>query len=109
MARETPPDDERVGKKEPQSKPRPKSLISHQGSECEKCDGLGYKDEKILACESMPFSGHMQQWLIEKASESEVQAAAVQKGMTTLRSMALALAREGLISIDQVYLHTPPE
>ena len=109
MARETPPDDKRVGKKEPKSEPRPKSLISHQGSECEKCDGLGYKDGKILVCESMPFSGHMQQWLIEKASESEVQAAAVQKGMTTLRSMALALAREGLISIDQVYLHTPPE
>jgi type II secretory ATPase GspE/PulE/Tfp pilus assembly ATPase PilB-like protein len=103
MARETPPDDERVGEE------KPKSLISHQGSECEKCDGLGYKDEKILVCESLPFSGHMQQWLIEKASESEVQAAAVQKGMTTLRSMALGLAREGLISIDQVYLHTPPE
>jgi type II secretory ATPase GspE/PulE/Tfp pilus assembly ATPase PilB-like protein len=51
----------------------------------------------------------MQQWLIEKASESEVQAAAVQQGMTTLRSMALDLARERVISIDEVYLHTPPE
>ena len=80
-----------------------------QTSECEKCFGLGYKDGKVLVCESMPFSGHMQQWLIEKASESEVQAAAVQRGMTSLRSMALDLAREGVVSLDEVYLHTPPE
>ena len=66
-------------------------------------------DGKILVCESMPFSGHMQQWLIEKAAESGVQAAAVQQGMTSLRAMALALAREGLTYLDEVYLRTPPE
>ena len=113
MAPEVPPDDPPVGKRKPRSKskpkPEPNPLISHRTSECEKCDGLGYQDGKVLVCESMPFSGHMQQWLIEKASESEVQAAAVQQGMTTLRSMALDLARERVISIDEVYLHTPPE
>ena len=103
MARKTSPDDEPAGKEQP----RPS--IPHQASECEKCYGLGYKDGKVLVCESMPFSGHMQQWLIEKASESEVQAAAVQQGMTSLRSMALDLAREGVVSLDEVYLHTPPE
>ncbi len=115
MARKTSPDDEPaekkrpVGKKQPAGKEQPRPSIPHQASECEKCYGLGYKDGKVLVCESMPFSGHMQQWLIEKASESEVQAAAVQQGMTSLRSMALDLAREGVISLDEVYLHTPPE
>jgi len=113
MVPEVPPDDQPVGKKQPRSKSKPKPkrnpLISHGTSECEKCDGLGYQDGRVLVCESMPFSGHMQQWLIEKASESEVQAAAVQQGMTTLRSMALDLARQRVISIDEVYLHTPPE
>jgi type IV pilus assembly protein PilB len=103
MVPDTPPDGKSDGKKKPQP------LLSRQANECEKCDGLGVMDGKILVCESMPFSGHMQQWLIEKASESEVQAAAVQQGMTSLRSMALSLAREGVISIDEVYLHTPPE
>ena len=98
-----------VGKKQPAGKELPEPSISAQASECEKCFGLGYKDGKVLVCESMPFSGHMQQWLIEKASESEVQAAAVQQGMTSLRSMALHLAREGVVSLDEVYLHTPPE
>jgi len=114
MVHEVQSDDQPVGKKKPgsksKSKPKPEAnpLISRT-SECEKCDGLGYQDGRVLVCESMPFSGHMQQWLIEKASESEVQAAAVQQGMTTLRSMALDLARERVISIDEVYLHTPPE
>ncbi len=113
MVPEVQPGDQPDEKKQPRSKskpkPEPNPLISHRTSECEKCHGLGYQDGRVLVCESMPFSGHMQQWLIEKASESEVQAAAVQQGMTTLRSMALNLARERVISIDEVYLHTPPE
>jgi type IV pilus assembly protein PilB len=107
MVPDTPPEGKPDGKSDGEKEPQP--LLSRQANECEKCDGLGVTDGKILVCESMPFSGHMQQWLIEKASESEVQAAAVQQGMTSLRSMALSLAREGLISIDEVYLHTPPE
>ena len=94
---------------QPPANQQPESSTPHRTVECEKCHGLGYRDGKILVCESMPHSGHMQQWLIEKASESEVQAAAVQQGMTTLRAMALALAREGVTSLDEVYLHTPPE
>jgi type IV pilus assembly protein PilB len=107
MVPDTPLEGKPDGKPAGEKKPQP--LLSRQTKECEKCDGLGVTDGKTLVCESMPFSGHMQQWLIEKASESEVQAAAVQQGMTSLRSMALSLAREGVISIDEVYLHTPPE
>ncbi len=88
---------------------QPEASTAGRAVACEKCHGLGHRDGKILVCESMPHSGPMQQWLIEKASESEVQAAAVQQGMTTLRAMALALAREGVTSLDEVYLHTPPE
>ena len=102
-------DDKPAGKSGRKKRKKPEPSVPPRALECEKCDGLGYTDGKVLVCESMPFSGHMQQWLKEKASESEVQAAAVEKGMTTLRSMALALAREGVISMDEVYLHTPPE
>ena len=56
----------------------------------------------------MPFSDHLQQLVIENASESEVQAEAVKEGMTTLRSMALGVARQGVTTLDEVYLHTPP-
>ncbi len=124
----TPSDDESANEKEPGKKQsakkpsakkqsanqppanqQPESSTPQRAVECEKCHGLGYGDGKILVCESMPHSGHMQQWLIERASESEVQAASVQQGMTTLRAMALALAREGVTALDEVYLHTPPE
>ena len=87
----------------------PESFASHRAVGCDACHGLGYTDERMLACESMPFSDHLQQLVIEKASESELQAEAVREGMTTLRSVALGMAREGVTTLDEVYLHTPPE
>ena len=61
----------------------PESFASHRAVGCDSCHGLGYTDERVLVCESMPFSHHLQQLVIERASESEVQAEAVQEGMTT--------------------------
>ena len=87
----------------------PESFASHRAVGCDACQGVGYIDERILVVESMPFSDHLQQLVIEKASESEIQAQAVQEGMTTLRSMALSVAREGETTLNEVYLHTPPE
>ena len=84
------------------------SFASHRAVGCDACHGLGYTDDRILVCESMPFSDHLQQLVIENASESEVQAEAVKEGMTTLRSMALGVARQGVTTLDEVYLHTPP-
>jgi type IV pilus assembly protein PilB len=85
------------------------SFASHRAVGCAVCHGLGYTDERILVCESMPFSDHLQQLVIEKASEDELQKEAVREGMTTLRSMALDVAREGTTTLNEVYLHTPPE
>jgi type II secretory ATPase GspE/PulE/Tfp pilus assembly ATPase PilB-like protein len=85
------------------------SFAPHRAIGCDACQGLSYTDERILVCESMPFSDRLQQLVIEKASESEVQAEAVQEGMTTLRSMALDVARQGVTTLDEVYLHTPPD
>ena len=99
----TPWPDERSGQN------APKPFASHRAVGCDACHGLGYTDERILVCESMPFSDHLQQLVIEKASERELQAEAVQEGMTTLRSVALGMAREGVTTLDEVYLHTPPE
>ena len=98
-----PPTEEQSG----QSEPEP--FASHRAVGCDACHGIGYTDERILVCESMPFSDHLQQLVIEKAPEAEVQAEAVQEGMTTLRSMALGVAREGVTTLNEVYLHTPPE
>ena len=87
----------------------PEPFASHRAVGCDACHGLGYTDEKVLVCESMPFSDHLQQLVIEKASEGELQVEAVQEGMTTLRSMALDVAREGVTTLNEVCLHTPPE
>ncbi len=87
----------------------PEPFASHRAVGCDACHGLGYTDERVLVCESMPFSDHLQQLVTERASESELQAEAVQECMTTLRSMALGLARKGVTTLNEVYLHTPPE
>ena len=87
----------------------PESFASHRAVGCDACHDLGYTDERVLVCESMPFSDHLQQLVIEKASESELQEEAVQEGMTTLRSMALGVARKGVTTLNEVYLHTLPE
>ena len=99
----TPSPDERSG----QNPPEP--FASHRAVGCDVCHGLGYTDERILVCESMAFSDHLQQLVTQKASESELQAEAVQEGMSTLRTMALGVAREGVTTLNEVYLHTPPE
>lgn len=101
-----------LGAPSPGEQPRqntPETLASHRAVGCDACHGLGYTDERILVCESMPFSDHLQQLVIERTSESELQAEAVEEGMTTLRSMALAVARKGVTTLNEVYLHTPPE
>ena len=87
----------------------PESFASHRAVGCDACQGVGYTDERILVSESMPFSDHLQQLIIERASESEIQAEAVSEGMTTLRSMALGIAREGETTLNEVYLHSPPD
>ena len=84
-------------------------FASHRAVGCDACHGVGYTDERILVCESMPFSDHLQQLVIEKASESEIRAEAVREGMTTLRAMALRMTREGVTTLNEVYLHTPPD
>jgi type II secretory ATPase GspE/PulE/Tfp pilus assembly ATPase PilB-like protein len=86
----------------------PAPFASHRAVGCGACHGLGYTDERILVCESMPFSEHLQQLVKENAPESELQMEAAREGMTTLRSMALGVAREGVTTLDEVYLHTPP-
>jgi type II secretory ATPase GspE/PulE/Tfp pilus assembly ATPase PilB-like protein len=68
------------------------SFASHRAVGCDACEGLGYLDDRILVCESMAFSHPL-----------------VREGMTTLRASALGIAREGETTLDEVYLHTPPD
>ena len=58
----TPSPDEQTGL----STPEP--FASHRAVGCDACHGLGYTDERILVCESMPFSDHLQPLVIGKAS-----------------------------------------
>ena len=90
----TPSPDEQTGL----STPEP--FASHRAVGCDACHGLGYTDERILVCESMPFSDHLQQLVIEKASESQLQAEAVREGMTD---------RPPIVVPPTVLVQRPPE
>jgi len=51
----------------------------------------------------------MQELLLMRASAREIRQAAVRKGMKTLSVSALERVCEGLVSLDEVLLSTPPD
>lgn len=90
----------------PPGSPLPETLYVPGG--CERCEGTGYSGW-VLGCETLPFTPSLQELLLAGASVEELKQAAVREGMKTLRSSALEHARQGLTSLDEVLLNTPPD
>jgi hypothetical protein len=66
---------------------------------CGRCGGTGYRG-RVALYEVMPIHGRIRR-LVE-ASTEEIFAAAVEEGMTTLRSDGIRLCIEGTSSIDEI-------
>jgi type IV pilus assembly protein PilB len=66
---------------------------------CGRCGGTGYRG-RVALYEVMPIHGRIRK-LVE-ASTEEIFAAAVEEGMTTLRSDGIRLCIEGTSSIDEI-------
>ena len=68
---------------------------------CDRCDGTGYRG-RIAIGEVLPVDEAIRQLIMRRAPATEIEAAAVAAGMTTIRRDGLAKALAGTTSLDEV-------
>jgi general secretion pathway protein E len=68
---------------------------------CEHCGGTGYHGRTVIA-ELMPVDERIARLILSREDAETVRAAAIEAGMTEMRKDALAKAREGVTSLDEV-------
>jgi type IV pilus assembly protein PilB len=74
-------------------------VVLYQAGSCTRCGGTGYRG-RVALYEVMPIRGRIRR-LVE-ASTEEIFAAAVEEGMTTLRSDGVRLCAAGASSLDEI-------
>ena len=72
-----------------------------KGRGCTHCGGTGYRG-RVGVYEMLPVTAHLRSVLLNSPTETAVAAAARSAGMTTLRGSALAKARAGITTYDEV-------
>jgi type IV pilus assembly protein PilB len=77
----------------------PDDAVLHRAVGCTRCGGTGFRG-RVALYEVMPIHGRIRR-LVE-ASTDEIFAAAVEEGMTTLRSDGIRLCAAGVSSIDEI-------
>ena len=74
-------------------------VVLYRAKGCSRCGGTGYRG-RVALYEVMPIHGRIRR-LVE-ASTEEIFAAAVEEGMTTLRSDGIRLCLAGVSSMDEI-------
>ncbi len=73
----------------------------YRGNGCESCNQTGYHG-RVTVCELLAVTPEIAQLINEGAHMQKIQAAALAQGMTRLSDNAIALAREGKTSIQEI-------
>lgn len=76
--------------------------VFYKGKGCPKCNFTGYHGRSAV-CELLPISPPIRTLINEGKDALAIKEAAVAEGMVTLTQSAIALAREGRTSIEEVY------
>ncbi len=86
----------------------PKEYIGnfYAGKGCEQCFGTGYAGRRGIY-EVLFITEEIQRLIIEGAPISQIEAEAKRNGLRSLRELALDLALQGQISLDEVIRMTP--
>ncbi|HEY8975302.1 MAG TPA: GspE/PulE family protein [Burkholderiaceae bacterium] len=79
-----------------------------RGLGCATCRGTGYKGRLAIA-ETLPMSDVLREQLVQRASLSQIRQTARQGGFTSLRDAAVALARQGETTLEEINRVTPVE
>jgi len=72
-----------------------------EGAGCENCGGTGYRGRAAIT-ELLDLSARIRQMILERRPAAEMQQAAIEEGMTTLRQSALALALAGETTLKEI-------
>jgi len=82
-----------------------KNVTLYKGEGCEKCDGTGYKGRQGLY-EVMAMSSNIRKLIMQDVSTDELQTAAIEEGMLTLRMDGLKKLEKGLTTLEEVMKET---
>ncbi|MFH1765006.1 MAG: type IV-A pilus assembly ATPase PilB [Gemmatimonadota bacterium] len=82
-----------------------KDVTLYKGEGCDKCGGTGYKGRQGLY-EVMAMSSNIRKLIMQSVSTDELQAAAIDEGMLTLRMDGLKKLEKGLTTLDEVMKET---
>lgn len=74
----------------------------YRGAGCSRCDGTGIHGRQAVY-ELMPMSVDVRNLIVANADADAIHEKAVEEGMTTLTTCALQLARQGVLSLSEVY------
>jgi len=80
---------------------RYRDRVWHEGAGCERCHGTGYRGRAAIT-EFLDLSVRVRQMILERRPAAELQAAAVDEGMITLRQSALAKALAGETTLKEI-------
>src|SRR5512145_1757262 len=82
----------------------PARYVAHrwfEGAGCERCHGTGYRGRAAIT-EFLALSVRIRQMILDRKPAAELQAAAVDEGMITLRQSALAKALAGDTTLKEI-------
>ncbi|MGD1087197.1 MAG: ATPase, T2SS/T4P/T4SS family [Verrucomicrobiota bacterium] len=77
----------------------------YRGRGCERCKNSGYAG-RMAVIEAMAISDQIRKLIIARANTRELGKVAISQGMRTLRMVALDRAREGISTLEQVFVMT---
>jgi type IV pilus assembly protein PilB len=77
----------------------------YRGRGCERCKNSGYAG-RMAVIEAMSISDQIRKLIIARANTRELGKVAISQGMRTLRMVALDRAREGISTLEQVFVMT---
>jgi type IV pilus assembly protein PilB len=72
------------------------------GAGCSRCEGTGVHGRQAVY-ELMPISAGLRGLIVPNANADAIHEKAVEEGMAPLTARALQLAREGVLSLAEVY------
>ncbi|MDP3729900.1 MAG: ATPase, T2SS/T4P/T4SS family [Candidatus Omnitrophota bacterium] len=78
-----------------------KKAVLYRGKGCEVCRKTGYKG-RVALIEVLALSPKIKTLILKSAQENEILETARQEGMKTLRENGIALALEGVTTLDEV-------
>ncbi len=85
-----------------------KDITFFEGKGCQECHGLGYRGRKAIT-EFLDMTDSIKEMILHGKSSSEIRAAAMAQGMTSLRQAALQKVFRGETTLKEINRVTPIE